>query len=51
LRVLVESKSEHGWLGTSCRYAPVEIAGDEANLGKLVDVVAGDRIGERLVGT
>jgi threonylcarbamoyladenosine tRNA methylthiotransferase MtaB len=43
LRVLVESKSENGWLGTSCRYAPVEINGDEANVGKLVDVVAGCR--------
>ena len=26
LRVLVESKGENGWVGTSCRYAPVELA-------------------------
>jgi len=50
LRVLIESKSEGGWLGTSCRYAPVEIAADESCVGKLVDVIAGDRHGDRLAG-
>ncbi len=29
------------WLGTSCRYAPVELATDAANLGQLVDVQVG----------
>ena len=42
LRVLVESKSEAGWLGTACRYAPVVLAGDESKVGGLIDVTAGD---------
>ncbi len=29
------------WLGTSCRYAPVELAIDESRVGELVDVIAG----------
>jgi hypothetical protein len=34
------------FIGTSCRYAPVEIACTEAQLGQFVDVVAGPpRIG------
>jgi len=42
LRVLVESKNDVQWLGTSCRYAPVELATDESRVGELVDVTAGD---------
>ena len=41
LRVLVESKTDTGWLGTSCRYAPVDLATEAANVGHLVDVTAG----------
>jgi threonylcarbamoyladenosine tRNA methylthiotransferase MtaB len=40
LRVLVESQSDGRWLGTSCRYAPVELAIDESRVGELVDVTA-----------
>lgn len=43
LRVLVESPSEQRgqhFVGTSCRYAPVEVPGDEHHRGSLVDVVA-----------
>ena len=32
----------YSWLGTSCRYAPVELAADESRVGELVDVTAGD---------
>lgn len=44
LRVLVESPrndSPGRFLGTSCRYAPVELAADVSLQGQLVDVVAG----------
>jgi threonylcarbamoyladenosine tRNA methylthiotransferase MtaB len=41
LRVLVESKTDTGWLGTSCRYAPVDLATEAGNVGHLVDVTAG----------
>lgn len=30
------------WLGTSCRYAPVELVADESRVGRLVDITAGD---------
>jgi len=30
------------WLGTSCRYAPVELAADVSHVGNLIDVTAGD---------
>lgn len=39
LRVLVESRSRRNgdrMQGTSCRYAPVELAGDESEVGRLV---------------
>jgi threonylcarbamoyladenosine tRNA methylthiotransferase MtaB len=48
LRVLVESKSEATqdakglWLGTSCRYAPVQLAAKSSDVGRLVDVIAAD---------
>jgi hypothetical protein len=43
LRVLVESASsrQDGFvIGTSCRYAPVELQADVRLCGQLVDVVA-----------
>jgi threonylcarbamoyladenosine tRNA methylthiotransferase MtaB len=48
LRVMVESKSESGgnangkWIGTSCRYAPVELAASSSDVGRLVDCTAGE---------
>jgi threonylcarbamoyladenosine tRNA methylthiotransferase MtaB len=52
LRVLVETRvtnATDGWLGTSCRYATVELFGSPADQGRFVDVVARDIRGERLV--
>jgi threonylcarbamoyladenosine tRNA methylthiotransferase MtaB len=43
LRVLVEAHSEHDGIqlvGTSCRYAPVEVASNKLTIGDLVNVVA-----------
>jgi threonylcarbamoyladenosine tRNA methylthiotransferase MtaB len=37
------------WLGTSCRYAPVELTADEHHVGRLVDVVAGDTLDGRII--
>jgi threonylcarbamoyladenosine tRNA methylthiotransferase MtaB len=45
LRVLVEGASDDSsrrWLGTSCRYAPVEFSDASAAPGRLVDVTAAD---------
>jgi threonylcarbamoyladenosine tRNA methylthiotransferase MtaB len=42
LRVLVESKENDRWLGTSCRYAPVELASGADSVGRLVEVTAGE---------
>jgi threonylcarbamoyladenosine tRNA methylthiotransferase MtaB len=45
LRVLVEAplKDQPGWLlGTSCRYAPVELPSETWQLGQFADVVAGE---------
>jgi threonylcarbamoyladenosine tRNA methylthiotransferase MtaB len=53
LRVLVESPvpERPGFMvGTSCRYAPVELPGDIALRRKFVDVVAGDVTDGRIVG-
>ena len=56
LRVLVESPSENHAdcvVGTSCRYAPVELPGDDRQQGSLIDIVAKDVIeqnGSRLYG-
>ncbi len=50
LRVLVESKTAAGWLGTSCRYAPVELDADESLAGKLIDVTAGDTCHGQIAG-
>ncbi len=41
LTVLVEGRSERpggGWMGTSCRYAPVEFSNNDGEPGNLVDV-------------
>jgi threonylcarbamoyladenosine tRNA methylthiotransferase MtaB len=44
LIVLVESKVDtlagDRWLGTSCRYAPVELGATSADVGCLVDCIA-----------
>jgi threonylcarbamoyladenosine tRNA methylthiotransferase MtaB len=50
LRVLVETQEQESWLGTSCRYATVELPGSTADQGRFVDVVAGDVHGERICG-
>ena len=49
LRVLVESRAETRWLGTSCRYAPVELPADESCVGQLIDVTAGDTRNGRIL--
>jgi len=51
LRVLVESPLEarEGYsLGTSCRYAPVELPAAAADHGELVEVIAGKAINGRI---
>jgi threonylcarbamoyladenosine tRNA methylthiotransferase MtaB len=58
LRVLVETAQRESrsaerdndcWLGTSCRYATVELPATAANEGQFVDVVAGAVRGERII--
>jgi threonylcarbamoyladenosine tRNA methylthiotransferase MtaB len=56
LRVLVETKERgmegderHTWLGTSCRYATVELPTSRADEGRFVDAVARAISGERIV--
>jgi threonylcarbamoyladenosine tRNA methylthiotransferase MtaB len=47
LGVLIESKPQDAvaatalWLGTSCRYAPVQLSASPSDVGRLVDVLAG----------
>lgn len=52
LQVLVESPSEHQpdhVVGTACRYAPVELAGDSDTCGRLVTAIASAVVdGQRL---
>lgn len=51
LRVLVESPSRdkpNRLVGTSCRYAPVELSGEDSLCGTLVDVTAGEEIDGRI---
>jgi threonylcarbamoyladenosine tRNA methylthiotransferase MtaB len=60
LRVLVESpaESEHGsplstpakFVGSSCRYAPVEVSADCGRPGEFVDVIAGVAANDRIQG-
>jgi threonylcarbamoyladenosine tRNA methylthiotransferase MtaB len=49
LRVLVETPTAAKWLGTSCRYATVELNASTINEGRFVDVVAGDVRGEHIL--
>jgi threonylcarbamoyladenosine tRNA methylthiotransferase MtaB len=49
LRVLVESKIDSGWVGTSCRYAPVKVLETASCAGQLVDVVAGEAQNGRIL--
>jgi threonylcarbamoyladenosine tRNA methylthiotransferase MtaB len=51
LQVLVEKagEQEHTLLGTSCRYAPVELAGAKELVGQLVEVQAIGTTGDRLL--
>jgi threonylcarbamoyladenosine tRNA methylthiotransferase MtaB len=56
LRVLVETKAEDEgrsadktWLGTSCRYATVELQAKQENEGHFIQVVADKISGERIV--
>jgi threonylcarbamoyladenosine tRNA methylthiotransferase MtaB len=51
LRALVETPERDSdfWLGTSCRYATVELPAAVANEGQFVDVVAGAVRGERII--
>lgn len=44
LRVLVEGQSGESptFVGTACRYAPVELAADGSQVGEFADVVAGE---------
>jgi threonylcarbamoyladenosine tRNA methylthiotransferase MtaB len=52
LRVLVESPLATGrerFVGTSCRYAPVELTSDTDLCGQLVDVIAGPVVAGRIV--
>jgi tRNA A37 methylthiotransferase MiaB len=49
LRVLVETREEERWHGTSCRYATVELgASRDVEDGRFVEVVAGGVSGERI---
>jgi threonylcarbamoyladenosine tRNA methylthiotransferase MtaB len=58
LRVLVESpapkaanneEDSNPWLGTSCRYATVELPTSAAREGQFVDAIASDIRGERII--
>jgi threonylcarbamoyladenosine tRNA methylthiotransferase MtaB len=51
LQVLVESPAETSgrWVGTSCRYAPVEWSGGEDQTGQLIPLVAYDVSEDRLL--
>ncbi len=50
LRVLVETQQSVGnWLGTSCRYATVELPASAADEGRFVDVTPAEVRGDRLL--
>ena len=52
LRVLVESALKNDssrWMGTSCRYAPVELPASDDASGRLIDVVPSELVNGRLV--
>jgi len=50
LRVLVESKEDTGWVGTSGRYAPVALDFGGTHAGELVNITAGDALHGQLLG-
>lgn len=50
LRVLVESAEDSRVIGTSCRYATVEIAGSAVQAGEFVEVIAERTEGDRIIG-
>ncbi|QDT68148.1 Threonylcarbamoyladenosine tRNA methylthiotransferase MtaB [Planctomycetes bacterium MalM25] len=51
LQVLLESETETGaGLGSSCRYAPVEISESTGEIGGFVDITARTVQGDRLIG-
>ena len=41
LRVLAESQDDGRWVGTSCRYATVELPAGVGSEGQFVDAIAG----------
>ena len=49
LRVLAESQDDGRWLGTSCRYATVELPVGVGSEGRFVDAIAAGISGERIV--
>jgi tRNA A37 methylthiotransferase MiaB len=49
LRVLAESRIGGDWLGTSCRYATVELPAGTGSEGRFVDAVAAGVSGERII--
>jgi threonylcarbamoyladenosine tRNA methylthiotransferase MtaB len=49
LRVLAESQDDGRWLGTSCRYATVELPAGVGSEGRFVDAIAAGISGERIV--
>jgi threonylcarbamoyladenosine tRNA methylthiotransferase MtaB len=51
LSVLTETQEADRWLGTSCRYATVELPLGLAQAGRFVDVVAGSVNGDRIVAS
>ena len=52
LRVLVETNERDStWLGTSCRYATVELNATAADEGHFIDVVASEVRDERIIGS
>jgi len=52
MQALVESPGEHTgrMLGTNCRYAPCEVAGTTADIGRFVPMQAGSVVDGRLLG-
>jgi threonylcarbamoyladenosine tRNA methylthiotransferase MtaB len=51
LRVLVESREDERSMGTSCRYATIEMPTRGSDEGSFVDVIATSVCGDRLVAT
>jgi len=49
LRVRAESQDGGRWLGTSCRYATVELPAGSGSEGRFVDAIAAGISGERII--